>query len=104
MVLIVLLKVSSGRVYYSYLALIHLGIMFNFSFQAVANQIDLKAVWKRPPPFARVNGKPLHATGIVRYVVRMQESARIKRNHATNFNVANVAHFDIILSISGLQK
>jgi hypothetical protein len=103
---------SGGEKYYPYLALVNLGATYNFVSQAVADRLSLEAAKagkrkkkkKMLPPITTVNGEPLRATVVVRQMVRMQDSAGAKRNHAINFVVADIAHYDMILGLAWLQK
>ncbi len=105
MVPVDLCKGSGGEGYYPYSALVDLGATYNFISQAVADRLGLEAVRagrrkkqkKLPLPIITVNGETLRAT-----VVRMRDSAGMKRSHATNFVVADIAHYDLILGVAWL--
>jgi hypothetical protein len=59
---------------------------------------------KAPLPITTVIGKPLCATAVVRQMVQMHDSSEMKRSHAINFVVADIAHYYMILGIAWLQK
>ncbi len=59
---------------------------------------------KAPYPITTVNGKPLCATAVIWQMVQMYDSARIKRSHAINFIVADIAYYNMILGMAWLQK
>ncbi len=104
-ILVDLRKGSGGEGHYPYSALVDSGATYNFIFQAVADRLGLKAARKRkPPPIATVNGEPLRATAIVRQMVRMLDSAGAKRSHASNFVVADISHYNMILGLAWLQR
>ncbi len=101
-------KESNGFLPYS--ALVDSGATYNFVSQLVADSIRMrpakagrrrKAVAKLPV-ITTVNGKLLHTTAIVRHKVRMRDNAGVKRCHAINFVVADIASYDIILGMAWL--
>jgi hypothetical protein len=49
-----------------------------------------------------VNGELLRATVVVRQIIRMRNSARIKQSHAIDFVVTDIAHYDMILNMAWL--
>ncbi len=112
MVPVDLCKGSGSEGYYPYSALVDLSTTYNFISQAVADRLGLEAVRagrrkkqkKLPPPITIVNGETLRATTVVRQMVQMRDSAGMKRSHAINFVVANIAHYDLILGMVWLQK
>jgi hypothetical protein len=57
-----------------------------------------------PPPITTVNSEPLRATLIAWQMVQMRNRIRTKPSYAINFIVANIAHYNIILGITWLQK
>jgi hypothetical protein len=110
MVPVDLRKGSGGEGYYPYSAPVDSGATYNFISQAVADRLSLEAVRagrrkkqkKLLPPITTVNGETLHATAVVRQMVRMRNSVRTKRSHAINFVVADIAHYDLILGMAWL--
>ncbi len=104
-VLVDLPKGSGGKGYYSYLALVDSGATYNFISQAIADHLGLEAARKQKPPhIATFNGKPLRAIAVVRQMVRMQDSARVKQSHTINFVITDISHYNMILGIAWLQK
>ncbi len=103
-------KGSGGEGYYPYSVLVDLGATYNFISQAVADRLGLEAVragWRKkqkklPPPITTVNGETLRATVVVRQMVWMRDSTGMKRSHAINFVVADIAHYDLILGVAWL--
>jgi hypothetical protein len=99
-------KESNG--FLPYTALVDLGATYNFVSQAVANAVRMrpaKAGRKKkaiatPAMVATVNGEPLRTTSILWYMVRIRNSAGVKRCHVINFIVANVINFDVILGMA----
>ncbi len=51
---------------------------------------------------ATVNGKPLHTTAVVRYMVRIGNNVRVKQCHSINFIVADVVNYNVILGMARL--
>ncbi len=105
-------KVSGSKGYYSYSALVDSGATFNFISQSVANRLRLEAVKagrkrnrkKWAPLITTVNGELLRATAVVWQIVQMHNSTRMKQSQEINCIRANIAHYNIILSMAWLQK
>jgi hypothetical protein len=57
---------------------------------------------RQPTLIATVNGKPLRTTAAVQEMVRMQDSARVKRSHAVNFVIADIRGYDLNLGMARL--
>ncbi len=112
MVLVDLCKGLSGEGYYPYSALVDLGATYKFISQSVADKLGqevVKAERKRnrkkmPPPITTVNGEPLRSTAVILQMVRMRDGARTWRNNAINFVIADIAHYNLILSMAWLRK
>jgi hypothetical protein len=62
-----------------------------------------KAVTK-PPASTTVNSEPLLTTAVIQHIVRMCNSTSVKRCHAINFVIADIASYDVILGMAWLQK
>ncbi len=109
-VLMDLHKGSSGESTYFYLVLVDSGTTYNFISQYITDKLRPEAVKagrrrkKMQLPITTVNSKLLQATAVVRQVIRMRDSIRIKLSHVINFVIANIAHYDIILDMAWLQK
>jgi hypothetical protein len=112
MVSVDLRKGKENNGFLPYAVLVDSGATYNFVSQAVADAVGMhpakagrrkKAVAKLPA-IATVNGESLRTTAVVRHMVRMRDSAGIKRCHAINFVVADIASYDIILGMAWLRK
>jgi hypothetical protein len=112
MVPVDLRKSKESNRFLPYLVLVDLGTTYNFISEAVADSVGMrpakagrrkKAVAKLPA-IATVNGESLRTTTIVRDMVRMRNSAGVKRCHAINFVIADIASYNIILGTAWLQK
>ncbi len=113
MVAVDLRKGSEGERYHHFAALVDSGATYNFISQAVADRLGLQPArsgrrWRRavrqPPLVAAVNGKLLRTTAVVRQIVRMCDSAGVKRTHVVNFVIAYICSYDVILGMAWLQK
>jgi hypothetical protein len=101
-------KGLSGKGFYPYLAPVDSGATYHFMFQSILDKLGLEAVKagrskvkkKAPSPITMVNNGPLHSTRVVRQMVQISESAVTKQSHAINFVVADIANYDMILSMA----
>jgi hypothetical protein len=59
---------------------------------------------RQPPLVDAVNGESLCTTAVVREMVRMCDSARVKRSHAVIFVIADIRGYNVILGMAWLQK
>jgi hypothetical protein len=106
-------KGSEGERYHHFAALVDSGATYNFISQAVADRLGLQLALsgrrrrravRQPPLVAAVNGESLRTTAVVREMVRMRDSAGVKRSHAVNFVVADIRGYDVILGMAWLKK
>jgi hypothetical protein len=97
-------KGSEGKRYNHYAALLDSGILYNFIWQAVAYQLAPepaqaerrpKRAARQPPPITTIYGKPLCTTIVVREIVRMHDSGKVKHSHAVNFILADIRGYNI---------
>ncbi len=99
-------------VYYPYSVLIDSGATYIIITKSINNKLRLETVRakttkikkKAHPLTTRANGEQLHATTVVRQMVRMCISTKTKWSYAMNFVVADDAHYDMILSMAWLWK
>ncbi len=112
MVPVDLRKGKESNNFLPYLALVDSGATYNFVSQAVADSVRMRAAKAgrrkkavaKPPAIATVNGESLCTMAVVQHMVRMRNSAGVKRCHAINFVVADIASYDIILGMDWLRK
>jgi hypothetical protein len=112
MVPVDLQKGKESNRFLPYSALVDSGATYNFVSQAVTDSVRMrpakarrrkKAVAK-PPVIATVNGESLPTTAVVQHMVRMHDSAGVKRCHAINFVIADIASYNVILGMAWLRK
>ncbi len=109
---VVLWNDSGSKGYYPYFVLIDLGDTYNSISQAMGHRLSLEAIGigrtskrkKLPLPITTVNREPLCVTVVVQQIVQMHDSPINKHNNAMNFVIADIAHYDLILGMAGLQK
>ncbi len=95
-----------------YSAIVNTGAIYNFVSQAVADSVKMRLAKARrqkraivkQPIIATVNGKLLCTTAVVRHMVRMHNSAGIKRCHRIHFIVTDVVGYNVILGKAWLQN
>ncbi len=106
-------KGSEGKRYHHFAALVDLGAIYNFISQAVADRLGLqlarsgrrrRRAVRQPPLVTAVNGESLRTIAVVREMVRMRDSAGVKRSHAVHFVVAVIRDYDVLLGMAWLQK
>jgi hypothetical protein len=103
-------KESNG--FLTYTALVDLGATYNFVSQAVADAVGMlpakagrqQKVVTKPPMVAMVNGQLLCTAAIVRHMVRIRNSAGVKRCHTINLIVTDIVNYNVTLGMAWLQK